>query len=476
MACKSSYVTLRSHPAGLANLGLCLLLLFFPLLGFFRRDVLHRWADFGNQGVTAGSKLFQIRGVLCVLCQVLQLVRVVLEIVKEFVWWLVGSTDIIPGVDPVGVAHTLPARDRSGDGEELAEKVGTPVGHRFPFEERHETAAGMAFGNRKSGQVDQGGADVAVQGYLGQNPSAFGFRCAWVVNNQRDAQGLLVVRPFPGKATVPEVVAVVGGVDDDGVVRQSLGLELLNQSPSHVINAADHAEVGTHVGLVFLRCVPAPEKPLSVDRFFQEVRLRFVDRRVFEFGEWHLLVFVHAIGDLGPGEVSDARSLVAIFSMCGVEAELQAEWFVFWLLFEELDPPVPKYLGFMARAAVWLLLEKWVAAELSAHVEHGGGGFFGKADVLLAEVAGAVARAFEHGEVGGIEEGWIKRSGLGTVEVFTFVATGEQAGPADPASRRRDEGVLKAHTLLGESVEVGCFDDRVTGASQGVITLVVGVE
>ena len=43
------------------------------------------------------------------------------------------------------------------------------------------------------------------------------------------------------------------------------------------------------------------------------------------------MVFVHPVGDLGPWEMPDTGALVAIFSMSGVEADLQAERLIFWL-------------------------------------------------------------------------------------------------------------------------------------------------
>ena len=166
---------------------------------------------------------------------------------------------------------------------------------------------------------------IAVQGHFGKHPPLLCFGQSRIVDHERNAQRLLVVSPLAGEAAVAEVVAVVGGVDDDGVVGEALFFQLLHESADHVINSAEHAEVGAHVGLVFLRGIPAPEEALPVDGFLEEVGLGFVNRRIVERREGHLLVLVHPVGDFRPGEVTDAGALVSVFGVGGIEAELQAE-------------------------------------------------------------------------------------------------------------------------------------------------------
>ena len=89
--------------------------------------------------------------------------------------------------------------------------------------------------------------------------------------------------PLACKAAVTKVVAVVGSVDDDGVIREALLLKLFYQTPNHVVDATDHAEVGAHVRLVLVRRVPSPEEALPIDRFLKELRMRLVDRRIIQW-------------------------------------------------------------------------------------------------------------------------------------------------------------------------------------------------
>ncbi len=44
--------------------------------------------------------------------------------------------------------------------------------------------------------------------------------------------------------------------------------ERFHETPNRSVDPADHAEVGAHVGLVFLVRVPPPEETLAVDRRF----------------------------------------------------------------------------------------------------------------------------------------------------------------------------------------------------------------
>ena len=79
--------------------------------------------------------------------------------------------------------------------------------------------------------------------------------------------------PFPGKSAVTEVEAIVRRVDDDRVFSEALCLELGDEAPHDVVDSTQHPEVGPHVGLVFLRGVPAPEEALPVERLLEEGRL-----------------------------------------------------------------------------------------------------------------------------------------------------------------------------------------------------------
>ena len=149
--------------------------------------------------------------------------------------------------------------------------------------------------------------------------------------HQRYPQGFFIVRPFSGETAIPEIIAIVGGVDNHRILRKSLFFQFRYKPSDDMINSANHAKVSAHVGLVLLRGIPPPKKALPVDRCFKEVWLGFVNYRIVEGWKRHLLVFVHPVGDLRPWEMSDTRSLVAIFSMRGVEADLQAEGLIFGL-------------------------------------------------------------------------------------------------------------------------------------------------
>ena len=233
----------------------------------------------------------------------------------------------------------------------------------------------MGVRNGEPRQSDHGRGEIAVECEFRKHASTLGFRQARVVDDQRDTQGLVVVRPLAGESSVAEIVAVIGGVDDDGVVGEALFFKLRHEASDDVIDSADHAEVGSHVRLVFLRGVPAPEVALSIDRLLQKIRLRLIDGGVVEPRKRHFLVLVHSIRHLWPGVVTDSGPLVAVLGVRSVEADLQAERLILRLLFQELDSPVAKDLRFVPLASVRLLLEIGIAAQLATHIEHPGGRF-----------------------------------------------------------------------------------------------------
>ena len=68
--------------------------------------------------------------------------------------------------------------------------------------------------------------------------------------------------------------------------------------------------------------------------------------------------------------MADARPLVPVFGVSGIEAELQAERLILRLLFQEFGCPVAKNLRFVPLASVGLFFEIGPPADLSADVKH----------------------------------------------------------------------------------------------------------
>ncbi len=69
---------------------------------------------------------------------------------------------------------------------------------------------------------------------------AGGLGGAGIVNDHGHTEGFLVVGPFAGKPAVTQVIAVVGGVDDDRVVSQTLRLESLEEPSDCIVDSAHH--------------------------------------------------------------------------------------------------------------------------------------------------------------------------------------------------------------------------------------------
>ena len=91
-------------------------------------------------------------------------------------------------------------------------------------------------------------------------------------------------------------------------------------------------------------------------------------------------------------------------------------------------------------------------------------------------MTGAIASRFENGKIGALTEGRIQRTRGDPIEMLAFVGTGEEAGSPHPAGGGGDKGVFKSHSLVGKPINMGSFNNRMPGASKGVVALIVGVE
>ena len=149
--------------------------------------------------------------------EVHEFVRITLEVVEKFVG---GGLVEITGVNVALTAHALPG-ERRGEVEVLAEKMPAPLCRRAALDERGEAAAFVGGRWLHAGPVEERRGQIDIERQLSEDPTALGFRQARVVDDERDAQRFLEVRPLTLKATVAEVVPVIGAVDDNGVVGEA---------------------------------------------------------------------------------------------------------------------------------------------------------------------------------------------------------------------------------------------------------------
>ena len=283
--------------------------------------------------------------------------------------------------------------------------------------------------------------------------------------------------PLPGETAVSHVVTVVGGVDDDGVFRESLLLESFKESTDGSIDAADHAEVGAHVCSILLVGVPAPEEAFAIDGGFEEIRLALEDGRIAEARGGDLVVLIHAVSGARPGEVSNAGTSVAVFRVTSVEPHIQSEGLVFRVSTDEIDPAINDDLSFVAKGSVGLLLVKGISPNGFELVEMSFSTIalrhFG---VPLAEITGAITVLSEDIRIELIH-------GFGTCEIALSGGsvgspgqTGEDRGAAYPTDGVADKHVVEASATFGQLVDVGRLDQGMPVATQRAGRLVVREE
>ena len=123
----------------------------------------------------------------------------------------------------------------------VGEEGGAPVGGFVAAGEFLEADAVHAGVGGESGEIEQGRGEVEVDDHF---IDEFAFREeARVADDEGNAEAFLVERAFVAEPALAEEVAVVAGIDDDGVVGEFEFVERVQQSAEVFIDALDVAEV-----------------------------------------------------------------------------------------------------------------------------------------------------------------------------------------------------------------------------------------
>ncbi len=172
-----------------------------------------------------------------ILGEIREFVGIVPEVVEEFVVAVVKIPNILIAL----IANPFKGRDALSDCKMFVEGFLPPIAWFSMAHDGFQTVALISFGRRDSGPVEKGGRQVEIERDGIGNLSLLRFGDAGVGNDERHAQGLIVVGPFPGEAAIAHVVAVVRRVDDNGVLREAFGIQCLEETTDGTVNAADHS-------------------------------------------------------------------------------------------------------------------------------------------------------------------------------------------------------------------------------------------
>ena len=160
--------------------------------------------------------------------------------------------------------------------------------------------------------------------------------------------------PFTGKAAICHVVAIVRGIDDHGIVSQTLLFEGLDQLSDHPVYAAEHAKIGTHVGLIFIFRIPAPVEAFPIHGCLQEVREGVKVFGIRQIGGRHGLTLVEITDPFGIRIMSHTGCLVAVLGMRRVKTHGQTEGAIVILCDKTLGQ-IPHHIRTFATGPVRLL-------------------------------------------------------------------------------------------------------------------------
>ena len=88
--------------------------------------------------------------------------------------------------------------------------------------------------------IKKGGGKIEVKGRMVDHLPANRLGCTGIPYNHGNAQGFLVMRPLTREPTITQMISIIGGVNDDGVVGQALCLKNLDEAPDGVVDPAHH--------------------------------------------------------------------------------------------------------------------------------------------------------------------------------------------------------------------------------------------
>ena len=432
---------------------------------------IERAAEFLDPRIRPRAHGLEHIGVPGILREVFEFIRIVLQVMEKLVIVVVKIAYIF---EPL-ITQSLKGGDTAAHGEVFVIGFRPPPFRLTAFHHRLETVALVSFRNLHAGPIQKGRRKIQVQRRGIRHLSTLFGRHPRITNDQRYPQGILVVRPFAGKATVPHEESVVRRVDDDGVLREAGLFQSLEKPADGVVNAADHAQVGAHVGAIFFIGIPTPEKTLARDGCLQKIRLTIENLRIIQARRCDVIALIQSIHRARPWEMPDARAPVAVLGVTGIKPHVHRERLPLRLVLDELYAVIDDHLGLMPQRTVRLGFVKRIAAHRLIHVKmisrlesarHLG--------VPFTEESGAIAIGSQE-----IRIQLPHRLRRGTVRVGRRTKGSshqptENRSAAHPTNRLANMRVGKSRALLGQSIQMRRLRQWMPIASERAGGLVIG--
>ena len=348
-----------------------------------------------------------------------------------------------------------------------------PPGLIFAVDKRHEVPALHGFGRSDSSERKDGGCEVDVERDLVATSARFFFICAWVEDDEGDADGVFIHEPFSGESVISEETAVIGREDDHGVV---IEIESFESGEDFAHRGVGPAHGAIEDALIFLEALWVllfGFAAIAIEGLADELGLRHPVFGVegWRGGELDVLI---GIRDLGVEIVERAVGFL--------EGDGEAEGLVGFAFFEKLYGTFGHDAGEKAGVFADLLAEVDALGEAIPVIEtvRRKRELFvceGRVpDGVLAKVTGAVSRLFQEGGVG-LVEGFFAEGLFEVGDAMSpHVLSGEDGGAAGAANRGGDKGIVEVGATCGEAIQVGCFEVLVSLKAETVLRLIVSEE
>ncbi len=262
--------------------------------------------------------------------------------------------------------------------------------------------------------------------------------------------------------------AVIGGVDDDGVIGGADFIQRLQDPPDGDVDTGEKPIKILHGFLVGGRR-KIHGLAETADRVVEKLRHRRaihrLDRRHRGISEERIEGAIVRIFGVDAGLIASF-----ILNVRGFEAHRQAESLAVAELAQELDRLIGLEIGQMLGAA-GLEIEP-LSAEAGEVIVAIGRERIGQSP--FADEAHLVTGASQQHGIAVVEQRLGQRNGEIGDAVAAGIEAGEQAGPAGHANGGGGKRLAKVHAAVGQRIDVRGLQDGVAGTTERVGTLVVG--
>ena len=302
---------------------------------------------------------------------------------------------IITGVDIPVVTNPGPGMNNIPHLIMFMKGFTPPILRCVTLQQWNQTAPLIGIRNRNPGQLQNRGRQIQIKGWRLNDFTSLPRCTARVINNQRHPQRLFEVRPFSGQPALAAVVAIVGGINDNGIFGQPALFQRIQYALNNSVQPGNHPVTRAHIRIILFCRIPAPVPAPPVHRCFHKIRQRLKNRRIIQPRLRRCDLFVHAVNSFRPWEMTNTGAMIIIFRMGNVKTHVEEKRLIGRLLFQKIHRSVTHNFVAVPRRSIRHFLEVGIAMDVLPVVEHSAERLTRSTfeiGMILAVIAGSISR------------------------------------------------------------------------------------